>query len=158
MPSNVPPTQPSVARPVTPTLEDRRQLPKAPIFRHTRDIHRLAEGNNFRSIAATQLAVNHIQQSSHDGWKQMLFPSCNHIYNEENGKRETIDSLLKGNKKDVWEKALSNEWGRLAQGNKYGVQAQDAIDFIFKKDVPSDRDITYAQFICDHRPLKTEPW
>ena len=82
----------------------------------------------------------------------------NHIYNEKTGKRETIDSLLNSPTRDVWIRALSNEWGRLAQGNNEGVVYQDAIDFISKNDVPKDRDITYAQFVCDHRPLKSEPW
>ncbi len=82
----------------------------------------------------------------------------NHIYNEKTGKRETIDSLLNSPTRDVWIRAISNEWGRLAQGNNEGVVYQDAIDFISKNDVPKDRDITYAQFVCDHRPLKSEPW
>ena len=38
--------------------------------------------------------------------------------------------LLKGEEADRWNMTLSNEWGRLAQGNKYGVVAQDAIEFI----------------------------
>jgi len=82
----------------------------------------------------------------------------NHIYNEKTGKTQTIDSLLNNPTRDVWIRALSNEWGRLAQGNNEGVVYQDAIDFISKNDVPKDRDITYAQFVCDHRPLKSEPW
>ena len=79
-----------------------------------------------------------------------------HIY-DNNGKRETLTSLLK---KDplIWDKALSNEWGRLAQGNKYGVVPTNTIEFILLKDVPAGRDITYASFICDKRPLKPEPF
>ena len=80
----------------------------------------------------------------------------NHIY-DINGKKESLDSLLK---KDplIWGRALSNEWGRLAQGNKYGVQHTDTIKFITKEEVPPNRDITYASFICDKRPLKPEPF
>ena len=79
-----------------------------------------------------------------------------HIY-DNNGKRETLSSLLK---KDplIWDKALSNEWGRLAQGNKYGVVPTNTIEFILLKDVPAGRDITYTSFICDKRPLKPEPF
>jgi len=69
------------------------------------------------------------------------FPRVNHIYNEKTGKRETIDSLLNSPTRDVWIRALSNEWGRLAQGNNEGVIYQDAIDFIAK----NNGDITYAQ-------------
>ena len=36
--------------------------------------------------------------------------------------------------------------------------AQDAINFISIQDVPQGQAVTYAQFVCDHRPLKTEEW
>ena len=80
----------------------------------------------------------------------------NHIY-DVNGKKETLDSLLKKNPL-IWGRALSNEWGRLAQGNKYGVQYTDTIEFITKEQVPANRDVTYASFLCDERPLKSEPF
>ena len=70
----------------------------------------------------------------------------------------TVNKLLSGPDNEKWNRALSDEWGRLAQGNKYGVKAQDAIDFISKHDVPTGRKVTYAQFVCDHCPLKTESW
>ena len=38
------------------------------------------------------------------------------------------------------------------------MKAQDAIDFISKHEVPKDKKTTYAQFVCDHRPLKKEEW
>ena len=61
-----------------------------------------------------------------------------------------LEKLLAGKNQCVWNRALSNEWGRLAQGNQYGVTAQDAIDFISKQQVPKHKKITYAQFVCDH--------
>ena len=51
---------------------------------------------------------------------------------------------------------MSNELGRLAQGNIHGVKATDTIDFIFKYEVPPGQSTTYANFVCDHRPIKTE--
>ena len=39
-----------------------------------------------------------------------------------------------------------------------GVHFNDVIDFISQKEVPTDRKVTYATFVLDHRPLKTEPW
>ena len=80
----------------------------------------------------------------------------NHIYNE-NGKKETLDSLLLKNPL-IWGRALSNEWGRLANGNKYGIVGTNTIEFILKTDIPPYRDITYASFVCDERPLKPEPF
>ena len=88
---------------------------------------------------------------------QPIYPTINHIYNK-NGKRETLNSQRKSSQKEVWEQALSNEWGRLAQGNKFGVQPTDTIDFIAKTDITIGKDVTYASLVCDHRPLKIEPW
>ena len=87
-----------------------------------------------------------------------LHPVVNHIYNPTTGRKETIDSLRSSPQKDTWEIALSNEWGRLAQGNIHGVTPTDTIEFIHFHQVPQDRDVTYASFVCDHRPLKSEPW
>ena len=78
-------------------------------------------------------------------------PNCNHVYNDS-GKKETIDSLLQGNMG-----ALSNELGRLAQGVEDRVIGTDTIDFIPKSQVPNTKKVTYANFICDYRPLKSEP-
>ena len=58
----------------------------------------------------------------------------------------------------MWGRALSNKWGMLAQSNTYGVQPTNTIDFITRTEIPKDKDVTYAIFVCDHRPLKTEPW
>ena len=51
---------------------------------------------------------------------------------------------------------MSDELGRLAQGNIYGVKETDTIDFIYKGVVHANQLITYANFICDYRPLKSE--
>ena len=58
----------------------------------------------------------------------------------------------------TWDKALSNEWGRLAQGNIYGIKHTDTIEFIHQSEVPKDKKETYDSFVCDHRPLKSEQW
>ena len=56
---------------------------------------------------------------------------ANHFYNKT-GKRETIETLLKGDMSDIWKNSVSNEFGRLTQGNKHGVTFTDTMDFIFK--------------------------
>ena len=81
----------------------------------------------------------------------------NHIY-DDNGKKLKIHDLMTNPEtREVWTRAMSNELGRLAQSNKYGVKHTDTIDFIKKSEVPAGRDITYANFILDYRPLKSEP-
>jgi len=84
-------------------------------------------------------------------------PVVNHIYNDA-GQKQSLDQLLRGPDKDIWTKSASNEFGRIAQGNVQGVTFQDAIDYIPKSAVPEDRDVTYASFVCDYRPLKSDPY
>ena len=85
------------------------------------------------------------------------YPVVNHIY-DESGRGETLDSLRASIHGNVWEEAFSNEWGRLAQGNKQGVAYTDTITFIKYTDVPTNKAATYASFVCDHCLLKTEKW
>jgi hypothetical protein len=83
--------------------------------------------------------------------------TLNHIY-DDNGKKQTLEKLLNGPKPTRWRQALSNELGRLTQGNDAGVIHQDAMDFIFHNEIPNNAQVTYANFVCDYRPLKDEPW
>ena len=104
------------------------------------------QGTNFR-----QYAVQHIQALHH-----FSSPSINHVYDDK-GKKQSIDDLLKSKMKPTWEVSLSNEIGRLAQGVGNRVAGTDTIEFIRKNEVPANKKVTYANFICDYRPLKTEP-
>ena len=88
--------------------------------------------------------------------QHIFTPNINHIYNPE-GKRLTMADLLAGETAETWNKSMSMELGRLAQGNKYGVESTDTIDIILKTDVPVNEKVTYAQCVCDFRPLKPEP-
>jgi hypothetical protein len=80
----------------------------------------------------------------------------NHIYTEQ-GKKETIDTLLNVTNGPTWITSLSNEFGRLSQGYA-SVIGTDTIDYIHRSEVPSDKKVTYGNFICDYRPLKSEPY
>ena len=111
--------------------------------------------HNFRHNAARHLLAQHLVSKIVDDDNSLLEPQVMHIYNEA-GKKETVDSLMSGPDKDIWIKSMSNELGRLAQGNKHGIKATDTIDFISKTEVPSDSKVTYANFRCDYRPLKSE--
>ena len=82
---------------------------------------------------------------------------ANHIY-KPNGTKETIDSMLTGPSRVLWTQSLSNEWGRLAQGNSNGVRSTNTIEFIFQHNVPKGSDVTYATYVLDYRPLKSEPY
>ena len=88
---------------------------------------------------------------------QPKFHSVNHIF-DEFGKKQSMDKLLNGPDKDIWWKAIGNEFGRLAQGIGSRVLSTDTIDFICKNEVPQGRKVTYGSFVCDHRQLKAEPY
>lgn len=81
----------------------------------------------------------------------------NHIY-DDNGNKLSLEKLLVGEDSNRWKKALSNELGRLTQSSDADVASADAMDFIFHHEVPNGSKVTYANFVCDHRPLKDEPW
>ena len=95
--------------------------------------------------------MQHIQALRH-----FSKPSVNHLY-DDNDKKQSIDDLLKGKMRPTWKIWLSTEIGRLAQGVGDFVAGTDTIDFIHKSEVPANKKVTYKNFICDYRPLKTEP-
>ena len=106
------------------------------------------QSHSFKHRAATSLLPHHIFVNS---------LHVNHIYNSS-GVKQSLRTLLKGNDKFIWFRSLSNEFGRLAQGNGFNIKGTDTIDFISPQDVPPDHPVTYASFVCDYRPLKEEKY
>ena len=106
-------------------------------------------GTHFRNFA-----VQHLSSTS-TAAKVRAQHSLQHIFNES-GKKETMDSLLAGKDSAIWWKALGNELGRLSQGIGDRVVGTETLEFIHRSEVPSNKKVTYANFICDHRPLKEE--
>ena len=84
-------------------------------------------------------------------------PAIYHVFNEKTGERETMDTLLKGIQGINWAQSLTNEWDRLGDGRIGKVKGTNTIKFIARSEVPAGRKVTYGNFVCDHRPLKTEP-
>ena len=78
----------------------------------------------------------------------------NHMFDTQ-GRKQSLDKLLAGSSKKIWQQALSNELGRIAQGIRI-VQGNDVLDFVPFATVPSDQIETYANMLYDLRPLKTE--
>ena len=81
----------------------------------------------------------------------------NQIYKHK-GKQETVSSLIIGANKHVWLHELRNKLSQLYQGNNHGVQYTDTTNLIFRSEVPNDRSITYASFVCNYKPLKIKPY
>ena len=135
--------QPTASEPTRKSTRIRR-----PSSRFTKGFH----------TATNRLLAQHLYETNktHLSSTQPI-NAINHIY-DANGKKLKIHDLMSDPKTtDVWTRAMSNELGRLAQSNKYGVKSTDTIEFIKKSEVPKGRDITYANFILDYRPLKSEP-
>ena len=80
--------------------------------------------------------------------------TLNHMFDGITGRKQSIDTLLEKNPL-IWKTALSNELGRLSQGIR-DIEGNDVIDFIKYDEVPKNRIVTYANMVCDIRPLKTE--
>ena len=80
--------------------------------------------------------------------------TVNHIYNN-NGLKLLLDHFINGNP-ERGHKALHNELGQLTQSNFTGVSCTDAIEFIHDSEIPHYSKITYVNFVCDHKPLKSE--
>ena len=58
--------------------------------------------------------------------------------------------------REMWENSSAKEFGRLMKGLKGGIQGIETMQFIQKNEVPYDKKVTCAQFVCDYRPQKEE--
>ena len=87
---------------------------------------------------------------------------ANHVYHHETGINLSVDKIISGEDKEVWNASLSNEFNRLVQGvskdrisGKY-IKFTNTIFFIHKSQVLTYAKVTYANLIFNVRPLKTE--
>ena len=102
---------------------------------------------NFRTQEAPHLVTNYL----------INLPHAFHIYNKQGGK-ENIDTLLLVKYSDTWWKAIWNEHGRHANGNDNQIRSNNTIEFIIKEEIPTGSTVTYTNFVCDHRALKSESY
>ena len=122
---------------VSPTMKDRTWKKSKLLVPQKRYNVRSNTGTNFKSMAVDVLLVQHIC-------------SANHVFNPA-GKKLSIDTLINGEDGDTrWKLALSNEWGRLSQGNNAGVDQTDTIKFVAFNTVPLEKKVAYVSFICNH--------
>ena len=56
----------------------------------------------------------------------------------------------------TWQRSSANEFGRLAQGIGGRIKGTDTIKFLHYREMPTNRQPTYARFVCEIRPQKTE--
>ena len=65
---------------------------------------------------------------------------------------------MDGTDKIIWHTEMSNVWDRLSQGNSHKVKSTDTFEFIHFKDLPLNQKTTYGSFVCNYKPLKSEPY
>ena len=143
--------------PPTPVLQYNIPTPKSSTSRAPTNHHQYPSTTigkprlvtpNHPSTNTRQLTLQHMVANH-------FFNKINHIF-DIHGKRQSLDELIKGPDAATWQQATSNELGRLAQG-VCNTKGNDVIDFIYKSDVPAHKKVTYANMVCDFRPLKSEP-
>ena len=114
-----------------------------------------------RSLGAPQLpnytyAMPTIQQKLQLIQAQRVTQCLNHIF-DQTGHKQSLDDLLNGPMKRIWDLSVAREIGRLAQGI-FKVKGNNAIDFIPKSEVPKNKIVTYANMVCDFRPRKEDQY
>ena len=58
----------------------------------------------------------------------------------------------------TWWNSTTNELAGLSQGIKNRVTGTNSVCFIKKSQIPKGKVITYANMVCDYRPLKEEKY
>ena len=116
----------------------------------------LSKQKRIYNAAAAALISKSLKDKTVLPQKHLSTNVSNHILND-NRIKSTSNKLLQLNP-NRWHFVLSNVIGRLAQGNRHNVPFSNAIRFIKKSDIPPATNIKYANFVWDHRPLKSESW
>ena len=81
------------------------------------------------------------------------------VISPDNGVSLEYRHLIQGPDKDIWVKALANDFGRLAQGVKDRMPTGNStIFFIHPSKIPAHKKFTYGRLVVDIRPLKEEKY
>ena len=109
-----------------------------------------------RSTALAQLLTDTNTETNYDAHVRAF--QANHIYHPLTGKKETYETLRAQNP-PRWETSFANEIGRLAQGVGTRMPTgNNNLFFLHRHQVPRGKKVTYANPVCDYRPLKDDPY
>jgi hypothetical protein len=145
-----------------------RYLPARPSRRSTRQ--RTKQGHGPLAQAATTAQY---QSSSNKLAQAPIAPPASHKYEHHiaalatpspnAGNQGSLKKCLRSPDAAKWTRSLSNEWGQaLPHGigrnrpPKERIKGTGTVSSIKKSQVPKGRVVTYANFVCDIRPQKTE--
>ena len=100
--------------------------------------------------------------TKHEGLLEDPFPliqSANSVTDPNTGKQLEYKQLMNHPDSKVckmWQRSSANEFGRLAQGVGGQIKGTDTIKFLHYNEMPKNWQPTYACFVCDVQPQKTE--
>ena len=64
------------------------------------------------------------------------------------------DGIKEPATRETWTKSAENEFGRLIEVLKRGITGTQIMKMVHRSDIPKDRKVTYARFLCNYRPQK----
>ena len=84
---------------------------------------------------------------------------CGKVFHPDTGKLVEYVDLRTSSEGARWEEACAKEWARLLQGlpPKYPT-GRDTFKFIHRRDVPSNKKVTYLRVVANYRPQKADPY
>ena len=88
-----------------------------------------------------------------------LIQSANSVTDPSTGKQLEYKQLINHPDRkfhQMWQRSSANEFGCLAQGVGGRIEGTDTIKFLQYHEMPKNRQPTYACFVCEIRPQKTE--
>jgi hypothetical protein len=85
----------------------------------------------------------------------MYIRMANAFLHPETGEVMSYNKLITDPEtQSTWKRSTANKFGRLAQGVGGRVQGTNTIKFIPVADVPKNRTVTYARFVCDSEHMR----
>jgi hypothetical protein len=146
------PNQPIINMPTSKTVSGKwkpvpklRQLNRRPPINHSQQSNQFSHGYSS--------AVHHLKP-------HFAFGAGGAIWDEGLNKMAKYRDLIKHKDPTIqhrWLCSGENEFARLFQG--YGeVEGMDVLEWIYRKDVPRNKQVTYPRYVVDVRPEKSEPY
>ena len=113
------------------------------------------------STSANQITIPGFYPKAAPTLAQKLFAyNAGSIWDEECKRWMAYRDFLKHPNPEIrkrWDQAGVNEFARLANGHG-DIEGLQVITFIARHQMPGDKKATYARYVVDYRPEKSEPW
>lgn len=142
-----PPVQGLPTAKSTPPTTPKPTTKSTPIYRRRTTYNACSSGLNN--------AVTHIE---HNWNSNFAFAAGGAIWDDELNKFAKYRDLVNHHNdviKQRWLRSAENEFARLFQGYN-GVEGIDVLEWILRKNIPKDKQVTYPRYVVDIRPEKSE--